>query len=84
MRYSLIYTLRATKILGELPEIPHDLFTLAAYDIADDPYGPGDVTRETAGQMTSRTWALGSMGFIEYEVDEDSAVVIITNVVCLV
>lgn len=84
MRYSLIYTLRATKVLGELPDIPHDLFTLTAYDIAGDPYGPGGVISETKGQVASGTWALGSMGFIEYEVHEDSAVVIITNVVCVV
>ena len=84
MKYSLIFTLRATKVLGTLPDIPHDLFTLAGYDIAGDPHGPGGVTSGTDGQMTSRTWAIGSMGFIEYEVHEETAVVIITNVVCLV
>ena len=80
MRYGLIYTLRATKILGELPEIPHGLFTLTAYDIADDPYGPDGVMSETVDGVASGTWAVGSMGFIAYEVHEETAVVIITNV----
>lgn len=81
MRYSLVFTLRATKILGELPEIPHELFTLAGYDIADELYESGEVSSGTAGQVTNRAWALGSMGFIEYEVLKESNVVLITNVV---
>lgn len=81
MRYSLIFELPATKALAALPEIPHELLTLAGYDIACDPHGPSGVTSRTTGQMTSRTWAIGSMGFIEYEVDDGAAVVTITNVV---
>ena len=37
MRYSLIFELAATEIIVALPEIPHELFTLGCFDIADNP-----------------------------------------------
>ena len=83
MNYSLIVELAATKALAELPEVPHQLFTLAFFDICDDPHGRYGLTTETSGLKTSRMWAIGSMGFIEYEVDDGAKVVTITNVISM-
>ena len=81
MSYGLVVTLRATEGLAALPEVPHAMVTLACFDIWQDPYGPCGLTTETSGLKTSRVWAVGSMGFIEYEVDDGAKVVTITNVI---
>ena len=81
MNYSLIFELRATTALAALPEVPHELFTLACYDVCRDPHGPCGLTTGTTGLKTSRMWAVGSMGFIEYEVDDGVKVVTITDVI---
>ena len=81
MNYGLIVELRATKALALLPEVPHYLVTLACLEICDDPHGPCGLTTGTTGLKTSRMWAVGSMGFIEYEVDDGAKVVTITDVI---
>jgi hypothetical protein len=70
MNYGLVFALRATEVLAALPEIPHAMVTLACFDIWADPHGLCGLTTETSGPKTSRIWAVGSMVFIEYEVDE--------------
>ncbi|MEY9864235.1 hypothetical protein ABH935_009890 [Catenulispora sp. GAS73] len=84
MNYSLIIELQATKALAALSEVPHELFTLEFFDICGDPHGPRGLTTETSGLKTSRMWAVGLMGFIEYEVDDGAKVVTITNVISTV
>jgi hypothetical protein len=84
MNYSLIIEVQATKALALLPEVPHELFTLEFFDICGDPHGQCGLTTGTTGLMTSRVWAVGSMGFIEYEVDDGAKVVTITNVISTV
>lgn len=80
MRYSLIFELAATEIIAALPEIPHELFALGCFDIADNPYGQGGVPEETADSVTRRAWAVGDMGLIEYEIDEKARAVTIISV----
>ena len=84
MNYSLIIELSAAEALAALPEVPHELFTLEFFDISCDPHGRCGLTTETSGLKTSRMWAVGSMGFIEYEVDDGANVVTITNVISTV
>jgi hypothetical protein len=80
MRYSLIIGMAVTEAVAAMPEIPHDLFTMACLEIAGDPHGPDAFTIAKNGAMTIRAWVVGSMGFIRYEVDERSRVITLTNV----
>jgi hypothetical protein len=83
VKYGLVIETAAIEAIAAMPEIPHDLFTLACLDIGADPHGLHGVTGETAGHVATRTWAVGSMGFLVYEVDEEAAVVTITKVISM-
>jgi hypothetical protein len=80
MKYSLIFHMAVTEAIAEMPEIPHELFTLACLDIAGDPLGRGGFTINRYGLTTIRAWVVGSMGFIRYEVDEGTGVINLTNI----
>ncbi|MEY9891574.1 hypothetical protein ABIA35_005950 [Catenulispora sp. MAP12-49] len=80
MRYSLVFEMVATEIIATLPEVPHELFTLACFDIVDAPYGQGGVPKQTSDGVIRRAWAVGDIGLIEYQIDEKARVVTIISV----
>ncbi|ACU71039.1 hypothetical protein Caci_2120 [Catenulispora acidiphila DSM 44928] len=83
MRCSLIIGLAVTEAIAAMPEVPHELFTLECLAIGRVPFGGGAVVYKTAGALTTCTRAVGSMGLIEYEVDENDGVVTITSVISM-
>ncbi|MEZ0113011.1 hypothetical protein ABH920_007036 [Catenulispora sp. EB89] len=84
MRYSLIIGLAVTEAIAAMPEIPHELFTLECLAIGRAPYAGDTVVYKTAGALTTCTRAVGSMGLIEYEVDEINGVVTLTSVISMI
>lgn len=83
MRYSLIFEIAATEAIATMPEVPHGLFMLACFDIVRDPYGQGGLREKKVPEGVKRTWAVGAMGFIVYEVDEETSLVTIASVMSM-
>jgi hypothetical protein len=80
----LIFDTPATEAIARMPEIPHDLFTLECLDLRGAPQKQGSVIIAKAGGVTQLSRAVGSMGFIFYEVDEEAATLTITNIISVV
>jgi hypothetical protein len=80
----LIFDTPATEAIARMSEIPHDLFTLECLDLGGVPHKQGSVVIGKVGAVTQLTRAVGSMGFIVYEVDDEAATVTITNIISVV
>lgn len=83
MSYGLIIEMAVTEAIATMSEMSHDLFVLACLEIGGDPRGQGDLTEGPAGTVKLGAWAVGSLGLIGYEVDEEAAVVTLTSVISL-
>lgn len=83
MKYGLIIEDSALVAIASMPETGGELFTPACFDVSADPHGLNGVTDTQAGHLTTRTWAVGALGFIVYDVDEQAAVVTITRIISL-
>jgi hypothetical protein len=81
--YGLIIESAVSEAIATMPEIPHALFVLACLDIGGNPHGRGGVTDKTSGSITTRTWAVGPWGLIEYEIDDENRVVTLTGVISM-
>lgn len=82
--YNLVISENAAATLAVLPDEPHELFTLAClYDLPRDPYGLGMVD-ERLGPVTTLTHALGGMGYIVYEVDEEASPKPLVTIVAII
>lgn len=79
MSYTLIFEPPVAEAVADLPEEPHDLFVMACVDLVFDPYGRG-VVHERRGPVTALSHALGGMGLILYQVDEEAQSVTISEV----
>lgn len=77
--YALIFEPPVAEAVADLPEEAHDLYVLACVDLVFDPYGRG-VVHERRGPVTALSHALGGMGLILYEVDEEARTVTIGQV----
>ncbi|WP_194909215.1 hypothetical protein [Catenulispora rubra] len=84
MRYSLIIEIAVTEAIATMSEIAHDLFVMACLEIHADPRGQGELTDGTAGAIKLGAWAVGALGLIEYEVDEEAAVITLTSVISMI
>jgi hypothetical protein len=84
MRYSLIIESAVAEAIATVSEIAHDLFVMACLEIHDDPWGQGDLTDGKDGKTKLGAWAVGPMGLVEYEVDEEAAVITLTSVISMV
>ena len=84
MRYNLIIEIAVTEAIGTMSEVAHDLFVMACLEIHADPRGQGELADGKAGSIKSGVWAVGAMGLIEYEVDEDAAVITLTSVISMI
>ena len=80
----LIFDTPATEAIGRMSEIPHELFTLECLDVGEVPRKHGSVVIGKTGMVTQLSRAVGSMGFIFYEVDDEAATVTITSVISVV
>jgi hypothetical protein len=77
--YSLVISERATRSIGAMDEIRHDLFVVTMLDLVNDPHGMGDeIDRE--GEAVQRGLTLGSLGTIVYVVDDVQALVTVLDV----
>jgi hypothetical protein len=77
--YSLVISERATRSIGVMDEIRHDLFVVTMLDLVKDPHGVGsEISRE--GDAVQRGLTLGSLGTIVYVVDDAQALVTVLDV----
>ena len=77
--YSLVISERATRSIGAMDEIRHDLFVVTMLDLVKDPHGTGyEIERE--GATTQRGLTLGSLGTIVYMVDDVQTLVTVLDV----
>jgi hypothetical protein len=77
--YSLVISERATRSIGTMDEIRHDLFVVTMLDLVKDPHGMGnEIERE--GDTVQRGLTLGSLGTIVYVVDDTQALVTVLDV----
>ena len=77
--YSLVISERATRSVGSMDEIRHDLFVVTMLDLVKDPHGTGyEIERED--DAVQRGLTLGSLGTIVYVVDDAQALVTVLDV----
>lgn len=77
--YGLVISERATRSIGAMDEIRHDLFVVTMLDLVKDPHGMGnEIERE--GDAVQRGLTLGSLGTIVYIVDDAQALVTVLDV----
>lgn len=62
MRYGLVIEAAVIEVIGAVPEIQHDLFTMACLDIGADPHGLHGITGQSVGHINTRTWRSGAWG----------------------
>ena len=80
MSYSLVVGIEATKVVAAMDDTASELFMLAVLDLPHDPHGLGRLDH-TEGAFTTRSYALGAMGFITYVVNETTATVTVTDII---
>lgn len=77
--YGLVISERATRSVGAMDEIRHDLFIVTMLDLISDPHGMG-YEIERVGDTAQRGLTLGSLGTIVYVVDDARALVTVLDV----